>query len=141
MREYVRMTSAEFETLMQRIAHGWSTGDPSLAASCFTEDVTYLEPPDRQHYSGRQAVWELSGGADPPPMSMTWHHLLFDERRQQGVGEYTFVGRQQYHGLVIVELHDGLVRRWREYQYANDLSWAEFVGDSAFTDSGAADRV
>ena len=130
--QHVRMTSAEFESLMHQIAQGWSTGDPDLAASCFAPDIVYLEPPDRQHYKGRQEIWELSGGDDPPAMSMTWHNLVFDERQQVGAGEYTFRGRRQYHGLVVVEVRGGLIRRWREYQYANDLPWAEFVGESAF---------
>lgn len=130
------MTSDEFERLLERIAQGWSAGDADLAAACFAPDAIYIEPPDRQRYVGRAAIWELSGGEDPPPMSMTWHQVVFDEGRQLGAGEYTFRGRRQYHGLVIIEVHDGVIRRWREYQYASDLPWDEFVADSAF--DGAA---
>jgi hypothetical protein len=127
-----RMTRDEFADLMWRIAKGWSTGDADLAASCFTPDVIYVEPPDRQWYAGRAAVWELSGGDNPPAMSMTWHHLVFDEHANLGAGEYTFRGNSQYHGLVIVEVRAGLIRRWREYQYPSDLPWDRFVGESAF---------
>jgi hypothetical protein len=126
------MTSDEFDALMRQIARGWNTGDPDLAARCFAPDIVYVEPPDRQRYVGWAEVRELCGGDAPSPMSMTWHHLLFDEHRQRGAGEYTFRGQRQYHGLVLVEMRGGLVRRWREYQYVSDMPWDEFVGDSAF---------
>jgi hypothetical protein len=126
------MKREEFADLMWRIARGWSTGDADLAASCFASDVIYVEPPDRQSYVGRAAIRELSGGDDPPPMSMAWHHLVFDETAQLGTGEYTFRGNRQFHGLVIVEVRAGLIRRWREYQYPSDLPWDRFVGESAF---------
>ena len=129
------MDRAAFEALMWTVARGWSTGDARAAADCFTDDVVYVEPPDRQHHAGRDAVFELSGGDDPPPMSMAWHHLVFDPERQIGCGEYTFRGRRQYHGLVIVQLRDGRIRRWREYQYHDDdRDWEQFVGASRFDD-------
>jgi hypothetical protein len=79
--------------LMRTLARAWSTGDARTAADCFTDDIVYVEPPDRQRYVGRDAVFELSGGDDPPAMSMTWHHLAFDPEQQIGFGEYTFRGR------------------------------------------------
>lgn len=127
-----KMNNQGFEALMWTIAQSWSTGEPRAAADCFTEDVVYVEPPDRQHYAGRDAVYELSGGDDPSPMTMTWHHLVFDAQRQIGVGEYTFRGRRQFHGIAIVELRDGRISRWREYQYQHDADWLDFIGDSRF---------
>lgn len=70
------------------------------------------------------------GGDDPPPMRMTWHHLSVDG--DIGFGEYTFRGGRQYHGIVAVHLHDGMIDRWREYQVASDLSWEAFAGPSRF---------
>jgi hypothetical protein len=127
------MDQRGFERLMQAVARGWSTGDAAGAAGCFTDDVVYVEPPDRQRYVGQDALYELSGGADPPPMSMTWHHLVFDPGRGIGAGEYTFRGNRQYHGAVMVQVRDGRIARWREYQYASDLAWPDFVGDSRFS--------
>jgi hypothetical protein len=127
------MDRGEFVHLMWTIAQAWNTGDAHAAAECFSEDVIYVEPPDRQRYVGRTAVYELSGGDRPSPISMTWHHLIFDPDQQVGCGEYTFRGRRQFHGLVIVQVDDGRIRRWREYQYHDDeRNWAEFVGDSRF---------
>lgn len=119
---------------MWTIAHSWRTGESRTAADCFAEDIVYVEPPDRQRYEGRPALYELSGGDDPSPMSMTWHHLVFDPEQQIGCGEYTFRGRRQFHGLVIVHVHEGRIRRWREYQYHDDdRDWETFVGDSRFS--------
>jgi ketosteroid isomerase-like protein len=121
-----------FATLLRTLAQAWGTGDAHTAAGCFTDDVVYVEPPDRQRYAGRSAVFALSGGDDPPPMSMTWHHVVFDPDQQIGFGEYSFRGRRQYHGIVIIQLRDGKIRRWREYQYPDETDWLRFVGDSHF---------
>jgi hypothetical protein len=99
---------------------------------CFTDDIVYVEPADRQRYVGRSAVFELSGGDEPSAMSMTWHHLAFDPEAQIGFGEYTFRGRRQFHGVVIVQVRDDRIRRWREYQYHDELDWIQFIGDSQF---------
>jgi hypothetical protein len=121
-----------FDALMHGLARAWSTGDARTAADCFTDDIVYVEPPDRQRYVGRDAVFELSGGNEPAAMSMTWHHLAFDPEQQIGFGEYTFRGRRQFHGIVIVQIRGDRVARWREYQYPDDTDWVQFVGDSRF---------
>jgi ketosteroid isomerase-like protein len=121
-----------FVELMQRLATAWTTGDAATAADCFTVDAVYVEPPDRQRYAGRAELYELAGGDEPSPMSMTWHHLAFDADRQVGFGEYTFRGRRQFHGITVVRLRDGRIHRWREYQYHDERDWAAFAGDSAF---------
>src|SRR5688572_20826054 len=68
-----------FAAVMDRIAKGWNTGDAAGAADCFTVDAVYMEPPDRQKYVGRRALFEFFGGHErpPPKMKMTWHHLAF----------------------------------------------------------------
>ncbi len=65
-------------------------------------------------------------------MRMVWHHLLFDPDKQVGAGEYTFEMNQRYHGIVVVQMVDGKISRWREYQYRSDLSWEEFARESKF---------
>jgi hypothetical protein len=117
---------------MQTVARSWSAGDARTAADCFAEDAVYVEPPDRQTYVGRARLVAISGGDDPPDMSMTWHHLAFDPKGQIGFGEYTFRGRRQYHGIAVVQVRDGLIRRWREYQYRDERDWPAFIGDSCF---------
>ena len=127
-----RLTSARFRELLETVAAGWNQGDARRAADCFAEDAVYLEPPDRQLYRGRQELYEFFGGDAPPPMQMRWHNVVFDEDAEVGVGEYTFRGRSQLHGIVIVKVRDGKISRWREYQSASDLDWKEFVGESDF---------
>ncbi|MGH3476564.1 MAG: nuclear transport factor 2 family protein [Nocardioidaceae bacterium] len=126
------MTPVDFESLMSTLASAWNDGDIATAMECFTADIVYLEPPDRQHHVGLDALYEFSGGSNPPPMSLVWHHLIFDPPTGIGMGEYTYRGRRQYHGVAIVQCAGGRIRRWREYEYADELDWPSFVGDSAF---------
>ena len=128
-------STADFEKLLYQVAEGWNEGNARKAADCFTTDAIYIEPPDRQLYKGREALYEFFGGSSgrASPMTMTWHHLLFNEAKQTGVGEYTFAYKgRKAHGLVIVQIAEGKIRRWREYQYRSELTWEEFIGESVF---------
>jgi ketosteroid isomerase-like protein len=125
------MNHEDFVRLMTTIADSWNAGDTRRALACFTDDAVYLEPPDEQRYEGRDELFEFFGGDDPPPMHMDWHHLVVDG--DTGAGEYTYRGRGQYHGIVIVRCRDGRISHWREYQYVSDLPWEEFVGPSRFS--------
>ena len=124
------MERAEFVELMEAIAESWNAGDTLGALERFTDDAVYMEPPDEQRYEGRDELFEFFGGDDPPQMHMEWHHLVVDG--DVGVGEYTYRGHGQYHGLVIVRVREGRISHWREYQRRSDLPWAEFVGPSRF---------
>ena len=119
-----------FVRLMETIAECWNTGDTDRALACFTDDAVYMEPPDEQRYEGRDELYAFFGGEDPPPMHLDWHHLVVDG--DIGGGEYTYRGTRQYHGLVIVQLRDGAISRWREYQVGSELPWDDFVGPSRF---------
>jgi ketosteroid isomerase-like protein len=129
-----KTTAAQFENLMRTVAAGWNEGNAKKAADCYTEDAIYTEPPDRQVYVGRQALYEFFGGdkKPDPPMKMTWHHLAFDEESQTGFGEYTFQMNNRYHGIVVVKIRNGKISNWREYQYKSDLEWGEFVRKNDF---------
>jgi SnoaL-like protein len=125
---------ADFRTLMQTIADGWSTGDACMAAGCYAENAVYSEPPDRQLYVGHDAFYRFFGGdREPAPeMRMVWRHLIFDESKQVGAGEYTFEAENQYHGGVMVRVVEGKIANWREYQYRSALDWPAFIGLNAF---------
>ena len=129
-----RLTAAEFRELMTTVAAGWNEGDARKAADCFAEDATYSEPPRKQFYKGRAALFRFFGGdrKPEPPMKMAWHHLVFDEATQVGAGEYTFRMNRQYHGVVMVKVRNGRIHNWREYQYQSALPWDEFVNENAF---------
>jgi hypothetical protein len=119
---------------MGAIADGWNTGDAGKAAACYTEDARYCEPPDKQVYVGRPALYAFFGGNEKPElaMSMIWRHLAFNEAEQVGFGEYTYKGTRQYHGIVIVKVTSGLISHWREYQYQSALPWQDFTAMSPF---------
>ncbi len=129
-----QITPETFNRLMKRVANAWNDGNAREAVECFTDEAVYTEPPDKQVYVGRQALYEFFGGDNPPdpPMKMTWHHLAFDENSQVGFGEYTFQMSQRYHGIVIVQIKAGLISKWREYQYKSDLAWQDFAGKNIF---------
>jgi SnoaL-like domain len=128
------ITANEFETLMQTVASGWSEGNARKAADCFAEDAIYTEPPDKQLYKGRDALFIFFGGEEgrKSAMKMTWHHLMFSETKQIGSGEFTFEYGGKVHGMVIVKIVDGKIKNWREYWYESDLSWEKFIGENKF---------
>jgi hypothetical protein len=129
-----KITVAQFKNLMNTLAAGWNEGNPRKAADCYTEDALYTEPPDKQVYAGRRALYQFFGGdrKPEPPMKMTWHHLVFDEASQIGFGEYTFQMNNRYHGIVVVKIRGGKISNWREYQYKSDQKWREFVEKNDF---------
>jgi ketosteroid isomerase-like protein len=126
------MDGSSFRQLLETIASAWNEGDTATALACFTEDARYTEPPDTQHYEGRQELFEFFGGDDPPPMRMTWHTILFDGDRQMGAAEYTYTGTNTYHGVVVIRLRDDLIANWREYQVRSDLDWNAFTALNRF---------
>jgi hypothetical protein len=130
----MKISTSEFERLMQTIADGWNEGNARKAADCFREDAIYVEPPAEQLYHGRVELYEFFGGdaGTRLPMKMTWHHLAFNEEEQIGFGEYTFQLNNRYHGIVIVKLEAGLIKHWREYQYRSELGWEEFTSHNVF---------
>jgi SnoaL-like domain len=129
-----RKKIAEFQKLLQIVADGWNEGNARKAADCFTEDAIYIEPPDKQIYVGRKALFEFFGGdKNPdPPMSMTWHHRAFNEDSQIGFGEYTYQGGNRYHGIVIIKIKNGKISNWHEYQYKSNLDWKKFIEKNEF---------
>jgi hypothetical protein len=65
-------------------------------------------------------------------MKMTWHHLIFDEQKQIGSGEFTFEYGGKVHGMVIIKITNGKISNWREYWYESNLDWEKFIGENKF---------
>ncbi|MEW6405295.1 MAG: nuclear transport factor 2 family protein [Chloroflexota bacterium] len=129
-----KLTHSGFARLLQCLADGWNQGDARQAADCFTEDALYTEPPDKQYYSGREALYHFFGGEHgrAGDMDMVWHHILFDEEKQLGAGEFTFTYGSTVHGVAMIKVRDGLISNWREYWYASHLSWEAFTEKNRF---------
>lgn len=126
------MTQDEFRRLLEAVAIGWSSGDVTLATGCFAPDAIYTEPPRKRYFRGRDDLFYSFGGEDPPPMSLSWHHVVFDEATGVGAGEYTFDGGSRWHGVVMVKVVNGLIANWREYRYESDLDWERFCDVNRF---------
>ena len=45
---------------------------------------------------------------------------------------FTFRYGSAGHGVAMIQVRDGQISRWREYWYASDLEWSDFVGPSHF---------
>lgn len=130
----MKISTDEFERLMQNIAEGWNEENARKAADCFSKDAIYVEPPNKQLHHGRMELYEFFGGdgGTDLPMKMSWHHLAFNEEDQIGFGEYTFEMHRRYHGIVVVKIESGLIKGWREYQYQSELTWEEFTSRNPF---------
>ena len=123
------MTSSEFRELLERLARAWSTQDTDLGLSCFAEDAVYTEPPDIQLYVGHEELRPYFA-ALTPGTTMRFHTIALDEDAQRGFGEYTF-GHERSdsadHGVAVVDVDDGRIAVWREYQRKGPASFEDFV--------------
>jgi hypothetical protein len=121
-----------FASLLVTLADAWNMGDSRTALDLFTDDAHYVEPPDEQRYEGREQLLEFFGADEPPPMSLMWHHIVFDPEQQIGAAEYTYRGTRTYHGITLVRLESDRIADWREYQYPSDLDWEAFSAGNRF---------
>jgi hypothetical protein len=122
------MTSAEFGELMERLARAWSTQETELGLSCFTEDAVYMEPPDVQLFVGHAELRPYFAALTPGTF-MRFNAIMFDENGQVGAGEYAFGDERSQtadHGVAVVEVEDGRIRFWREYQRKGPAEFADF---------------
>jgi lysophospholipase L1-like esterase len=129
-----RLTSAQFQELLQFVARAWNIGNARLAADCFSADALYSAPPGPRIRRGRDALFEFFGGEKgrPKPMRMEWHHIVFDEDSQIGMGEYTFTYEVRTHGIVIIRIAGGKIANWREYERDSPLEWDQLAGANRF---------
>jgi hypothetical protein len=117
-----------FMQLMTRLAAAWSIQDTEAALSCFCDDAIYMEPPDVQLYMGHEQLRPYFA-ALRPGIYMTFHNLCFNEPTQTGMGEYTFgmSGKETADvGVIVVELQDGRIKKWREYQRKGPADFDQF---------------
>jgi hypothetical protein len=130
-----RTTHAQFERLLHQVADGWNANDAAKAADAFAADAIYSEPPAKQLYRGREALYKFFGGPQGRKewMRMTWHNISFNETTQVGAGEFTYAWPGgQVHGVVSIRVRAGLIANWREYFYESPLEWEKFQGENRF---------
>jgi hypothetical protein len=96
---------------------------------CFTSDAVYMEPPDIQLFVGHDQLRPYFQALRPGTV-MAFQHLWFDEERQSGVGEYSFGSKKAIeadHGVVVVQLREGRIASWREYQRKGPGDFGRFI--------------
>jgi uncharacterized protein YciI len=124
-----RLDARGFRELMQKVERGWSTQDTELALSAFAADAVYMEPPNLQLYRGHAELRPYFG-ALTSGYFMRFHRLFFDEASQSGGGEYSFGeagDKTADHGTVVVELREGKIAFWREYQRKGPMPFEAFA--------------
>jgi uncharacterized protein YciI len=124
-----RLDAKGFRELMHKVEHGWSTQDTERALSAFAKDAVYMEPPNLQLYRGHAELRRYFG-ALTAGYFMRFHRLFFDEASQSGGGEYSFGeegDKTADHGTVVVELRDGKIAFWREYQRKGPMPFEAFA--------------
>jgi len=125
------MNKSKFEKKLNDLADTWINKDYERAANHFAESVKYADPL-RYSFGTKQDLLEFFKNDEGYSQSVVWHNILFDEEKQVGVGEYTYVGTHRYHGLVIVKVDSEKITHWREYQHISRHDWEEFVSGTAF---------
>ncbi len=125
-------TENDFQHLLQTIAQWWSKGDTKKVADNFTDNAICIELPKGEQHKGREGLQAyFKEKARVAPVQLIWHQSLLNEASQIGVGEYTLRWDQkQLHGIMIAKICSGKISHWREYQFASDGDWQEFVGES-----------
>jgi ketosteroid isomerase-like protein len=123
------MKQDDFNELMQRLAEAWSAHDTEAALACFAFDAIYMEPPDIQLYQGHEQLRPYFGALAEGTI-MVFHNLWFDEQSQVGAGEYSFGlkgSENADHGVVVVEIREGRIAIWREYQQKGPADFRGFL--------------
>ncbi|HXA66174.1 MAG TPA: nuclear transport factor 2 family protein [Bryobacteraceae bacterium] len=128
------LDQAGFQKLIGTLTDAWDSNNPRQAADCFTQDAMFSSPPDPEIRKGRKALFEFFGGdkGRPKPVSILWHHLIFDPALQIGAGEYTFTYQVRTHGMVILRIVNGKIANWRQYEVESRMNWEEMVAENRF---------
>ena len=121
--------AADFRQLLDALADAWARNDAQAAAALFREDACYMEPPAEQLFVGRD---QLRAYFSPlaPGTYLDIHHAWYDDESRLGSVEFTFGTRgqpQASHGVAVLQIVDGLIATWREYQAQGPSSFADFV--------------
>ncbi len=125
------MTKEDFTQILLALAQAWHEKDYQLATSFFAEGVAYSDPV-RYKINSRAELLQFLSNDEGYPQTTTWHTMLFDEAKQIGAAEYTYVGTHQYHGVCLVKITNGLISHWREYQHISDSDYETFAGRTLF---------
>lgn len=125
----LNLNALQFSVLLHRLVRGWSEQESEIALSCFTSDAVYMEPPDIQLFIGHDQLRPYFAALEPGTF-MRFHNTWFDAKRQSGADEYSFghiSAPEADHGVAIIELRDGRIATWREYQRKGPSRFDMFI--------------
>jgi hypothetical protein len=126
-----KISTDEFNLLMQTITEGWNGGNPRKAAN-FSAKTRFI--------SNHQTSLFIAAALNSMNFSAVttarishvndMAHLAFNGDDQIGFGEFTFEMDRRYHGSVVGKIESGVVKCWREYQYQTGLTWEDFTSQN-----------
>jgi len=119
------MNEQDFRDILFLLANAWNNADIETALACFSSDCIYMQPPDAYIFKGRDQLKVVFSRLQREE-NFTWHSIWFDPKTQTGVGEFSYKIHEA-HGIVTIELKNGKIKLWREYQWQGCLSWDEFI--------------
>lgn len=119
------MKTFDFHRMLGEMAEAWKARNYQLVLSYFDEDLFYSDGISYSFFSKSELMkfFVNDGGHS---QFCVFYNSMFDERNQTGVGEYTYIGENSYHGTVWIKIENNKITSWREYQHKTDLSWKEF---------------
>ncbi len=123
------LNSTEAEELLNRLSTAWSDCDAAAAADCFTSEAVYMEPPDRQLFTGRDQLTAYFSPLEPGTY-LDVQEFWFDKRSQTGAMEFTFgtIGADSAdHGVVVLAFRQRKISSWREYLPKGPSAFSEFT--------------
>ena len=121
--------AGDFQRVLRALADAWGRNDAEAAAVLFREDATYMEPPDEQLFLGRDQLRAYFSPLQPGTF-LEIHNAWYDDVTGCGSFEFTFGTHGEpsaSHGMAVVQIVDGLIASWREYQAQGPISFAEFI--------------
>jgi len=125
------MTRLEFEQKLTDIADCWHRHDYESAVAHYAQEVRYGDPV-RYAINGREELLKFFANDDGLPQITTWHTIVFDEDKQVGAAEYSYIGTYSYHGIVLVRIANNEITHWREYQQIDPREWPDFTATTSF---------
>lgn len=119
------MRSVDFHQMLNSMAEAWTTRNYEKVVGFFNDDLLYSDGLNYEFKTKADlfSFFENDGGQ---AQFCVFYDSIFDDRKQIGVGEYTYVGTNSYHGTVWIKIEKDKIASWREYQYITGLSWKEF---------------
>lgn len=119
------MKTNDFYQMLDAMVESWKKRDYKRIVQFFNEDLFYSDGLNYAFHNKTDLLkfFENDDGLD---QFCVFYNSIFDDRNQIGVGEYTYIGTNSYHGTVWIKIENNKISSWREYQHKTDKSWKEF---------------